>query len=602
MQAHMSQNMHVDEHGQQLKPEPGSAVDKESQLAPITRSSTLRPRTSGSTSALPKYRPRSIVLDPSKDTSKRPASPVRGGRRRAHSSSDDESSISTTSQTTQSADTNMREKASRPISPLPQRRANKARALPQPSKISKPSTPTTPTTPRTASPARRTKSVKTSSTSSASQNAIRPPSSTSSSSSFTPRTPQSPSKSSLAKTATRDKSSPSPSPMRKAATESPLRKTANPSRTALPTVFVADMSHISETNDEDSEEDDVADMLAPIADLTAPTPAIPRFNVTQTRNRHRLNPQTPTRANLLPSRSQLSYVSPLPPEKNSASSLRPVMKGMDGKMARGSILTWEELATDASRTLGEEEIGTLLSDIPAPFQPGVGPASPTPSNMSLQDVPESPCLSAMPSPGGYGSISQVLLPEFTPSPAPHANLSHRFDVNSSESADSATVTLLRLQLASVENTARERLQRLQVLEEEMYSLKLQRASENQELANAAHQMSYLEETVITQMQERAEKEREAYAESLEAELQMAESRHQQVLTDAVAHTRRDVEKYYSSQAGTVRKAGVAQSAAAQWACVRTLAQSEIEDIQNNTNLLSFLLGELAIMHQFLSCS
>ncbi|KAF8898453.1 hypothetical protein BD779DRAFT_10401 [Infundibulicybe gibba] len=71
------------------------------------------------------------------------------------------------------------------------------------------------------------------------------------------------------------------------------------------------MSHISEGNSEDSDEEDVELLLAPTAPLGAPTPAMPRIQ--PGRPRKRLPPQTPTRTNnCLPTRANLSYLSPLP--------------------------------------------------------------------------------------------------------------------------------------------------------------------------------------------------------------------------------------------------------------------------------------------------
>lgn len=607
----------VDEMGQTVPPSVSSGAIKDQQQPIIaTRASTLRPRSSGMGSALPKYRPRSIVGDSAKDaTTKGPPSPVRNSKRRSNSSSEDDSLAGRPEPSTPT-DSSTAEKSSRPISPLPQRRATRSNTtLPAPTKITKPTAVTSPSTPKGGgSPVRRSKAVKTSSTSSASQNSSsvpRPSSSASSSSTAANRTPKSPSKSSsLAKTLARDKNNGSPSPMRTAASASPISavRLSNKSKPQaqtqiqiVPAVFIADMSQINE--EEDSEEDDVADMLAPIADLTAPTPAIPRLRQKQKiSSKSQLNPQTPTRpSNVLPSRSQLSYISPLPPDKDSsASSLRPTLKGANGKIGRGSILTWEELA-DASRTLGEEEIGTLLSDIPAPFIPGQhhqhGFPSPTPSfNMSLSEVPESPCLSAMSSPGGYGSISQVLLPEFTPSPAVHASLP-RFDIEvQGQAADSATITLLRLQLASVENTAKERLARLQDLEEEVHNLKSQRQNQAQELNRASEQMSFLEDTMVSQMRERAEKDG-AYAEELEREMKEMQEGHQRVVTDAIAQTRRDVEKYYTSQTTAARKNGAAQKARSGWECVRSSAQQELEDMKGVAELIGFLRGELEMMHR-----
>ena len=128
-----------------------------------------------------------------------------------------------------------------------------------------------------------------------------------------------------------------------------------------------------------------------------------------------------------------------------------------------------------------------------------------------------------------------------------------------QAADSATITLLRLQLASVENTAKERLNRLQDLEEEVHNLKSQRQKQTVELEKASEQMSFLEDTMVSQMRDRAEKDG-AYAQSLERDMREMEEGHQRALTDAVAQTRRDVEKYYTSQTTSARKNSAAQKA------------------------------------------
>lgn len=351
------------------------------------------------------------------------------------------------------------------------------------------------------------------------------------------------------------------------------------------------MSHISEGNSEDSETDDVELLLAPVAALGAPTPAMPRIQTT--RNRKRLPPQTPTRANLLPTRANMSYLSPLPPDQDSSSSsLRPPQE-RGSKQARGSILSWEQLASEASRTLGEDEIENMLSDIPAPFRPGA--ISPTPST-GYMDIPESPCLSAMSSPGGYGSISQVLLPDVTPSPAMHNN--QRYNMSSSSeipAVDAAIVTLLRLQLASAEQTAKARLEQMQVMEEEIHNLKEARTREAHELTK---QVAFMEDQIRANMdnRERADEERGAYTSSLEDELRQAQVLRDQAIQAAVAESRENARRENTaalkSQHDSWEVMCSARVASSEWTSVRELSEMELDIVQGDRQILSVLLAEL----------
>ncbi|KAJ6626878.1 hypothetical protein B0H10DRAFT_2210759 [Mycena sp. CBHHK59/15] len=354
------------------------------------RSASLRPRSG--VSALPKYRPKSIVGD----AAKQPPSPTRAGVRRRLSDSDDEKDEEAAQH---SKVESAAEKGLRPISPLPQRAAFKAKPVPSSSSKTK------------ASPARPTKTVKT--TASSNPTVPRPPSSSSSSNSFTPRTPKTPN----------GKSSPlRDSPQRDA--ESPLaqhsRKGSNLSAPSGANE-VGNMSHISEGDSEDSETEHVELLLAPVAALGAPTPAMPR---------------------MLPSRANLSYFW----KRYGGPGIHFVM----GAACDRGI---------ADVGGGGDRQYALGYPSPLPFRSGF-------PNLHLE-VPDSPCLSTLNSPGEFGSISQVLLPDVTPSPAVHVN---RFGNSNRESGvngvDAAIVTLLRLQLASAENIAKERLFQLQSMEEE----------------------------------------------------------------------------------------------------------------------------------------
>ncbi|KAF7367296.1 hypothetical protein MSAN_00791700 [Mycena sanguinolenta] len=356
------------------------------QGAVVTRSASLRPRPGAS--ALPKYRPKSIVGEPTKPPS---PGPTRAGVRRRHSVSDDDKEEEGTPRESAA------EKSMRPISPLPQRAAFKVNLT---SAINAASPPVNPAKGKAApspkvkpSPARPTKTVKTAASSNPTH-APRPESSTSSSSSL-PRTPKSANGKAVAGTRRSDKSQTSTlrdSPLQRGLPESPLarhsRKPSQPAPQEEPVNDFGNMSHISEGNSEDIEAEHVELLLAPVAALGAPTPAMPRMV-----SRQRLRggpPQTPSRSQL-PSRANLSYLSPLPPDSDSPPSLRPQPAGQGASAGRGSILSWEQLASEASRTLGEDEITSMLSDMPAPFRPGAvspprtsrGPRKPLPQRPQL---------------------------------------------------------------------------------------------------------------------------------------------------------------------------------------------------------------------------
>ncbi|KAG2049028.1 hypothetical protein BDR06DRAFT_734974 [Suillus hirtellus] len=141
------------------------------------------------------------------------------------------------------------------------------------------------------------------------------------------------------------------------------------------------------------------------------------------------------------------------------------MDWFGGRMHR----RWVILHVRDAVHVAQEEVKKMFSEIQATFAPI--DSSPNVSVLALE-VPESPCFAALPSPGGYGPISQVLLPDVTPSPAVH-HFNQVFDTSTELPApvDSGTVTLLHLQVASAENTAKECFVRLQELEEQLHAPK-----------------------------------------------------------------------------------------------------------------------------------
>ncbi|KAK7028994.1 hypothetical protein VNI00_014704 [Paramarasmius palmivorus] len=559
------------------------------QNAPVSRTSTLRPR-SGTSSGLPKYRPKSIIAS---DPTKKPGSPSLIGARKRPSVSEDDDDKDDKEQMKPSG-----EKSSRAISPLPHRAAFKVNLTnlaptpsPNPKHHSKPSTPTS--TAR-SSPTRLVKHTK------AASSIIRPPSSASSSSSVTPRTPKSsPARNDLRSTKSKssqrgnvtDSSDDYSHPSHPGIQESPLvRHVRQRSKAESPAIEtnVGNMSHISEADSEDMEEADVEMLLAPVASIGAPTPAMPRIQTTRTRQR--LAPQTPCRPTV--PREVL-----MPPDNDSPSSLRLRTTPASEKSApRGSILSWEQFASEASKTLDEEEIGTVLSDITAPFQGA--PLSPMPTGDMLLP-PESPCLSALNSPSGYGSISHVLLPTVTPSPAlPRTRFRESSPSNSS--GEAAVVTLLRLQLSSAENIAKERLMQLQLLEEEVHNLKQARGQDAQELAR---KLEILEEQMRDKLEAEARSAEQvaAHIALLEGRLRKADVAREEAVKYAVESATRSVHASSLASMKTrhrrLEAAHVSENAAREWRHVKELCEGELEDVQRDKELMTFLLAELDLAQE-----
>ncbi|KAH7927411.1 hypothetical protein BV22DRAFT_1085194 [Leucogyrophana mollusca] len=608
-----------------LKPPTPASSDEQGLKSPdaagasptVRRSSTLRPRTAPAptSSALPKYRPKSVLIE-----TKKPVSPARAGTRRRLSSSEEDDKEEKGSPKRSGSQHSPGEKPGRPISPLPHRAlavkvnlpttstptpSTPGRSVKQSPPKSKPKTP-----PVKNASTRPTKSAKTTASSSASRSAIaRPPSSSSSCSST--RTQSPPKSHNSFKNAFgfgTSKGGQAPSPLRttvRTAPESPLahhsRRTSSSSLGGKTTPTQS--SHFTDGSEDSLEADDVELLLAPVASLAAPTPAIPRIQkVSHQRQQEPL--QTPSRpSHLLPSRANLSYLSPLPPNSESSPALRPRNRGLGND--RGSILSWEQMANEGSQLLGHDEVESMLADVPAPFTPG-GP-SPNMGTIGLE-VPESPSLCPLPSPGGYTSISQVLLPDVTPSPAVH-HITPIFDTSTElpPPVDSGIVTLLRLQVASAENTAKERLFRLQELEEQLHVAKQARIMEAEELAK---QVSFLEEQLhgSVEARERMDEDRAAFTASLQDQLRHAEAECERTVEDALARAREEAE---SSLVATVKleqrkweTSCVARGAAMEWASVRDQAEVELDFLRANRETLGVFMAVLdqsqIQMHQVLA--
>ncbi|KZT65578.1 hypothetical protein DAEQUDRAFT_519592 [Daedalea quercina L-15889] len=582
----------------------------------LPRSSTLRPRTSNGVSALPKYRPRprSMLVE----EAVKPPSPSRLGGKALNSSPVEKTKVVHKRSATLEPPSSTG-KLSRSVSPIPHRDAlkvdlkdaiNVAPRTPEKKAASAKRTAAPPSTPRHGSSARPSKSAKTSSNASAARHISRPSSSASSStSSLTPQTPRTglfrgavkkPSASSV------QRDSPSPSPLRgivaqlqdSPLTQASARKNQIPSTSPSPVrnqSTTPTASAFVEGNSTDSvDANDVEFLLSGVASPAAPTPALPRFRMFTERERR--NAMTPPRPGFLPARHNLSYLSPEKPSStNSSPFLRPLRQQMGND--RGSIMSWEQLAKH-SRTLRDEDVDHMLSEMPAPFRSGA--VSPSLSS-STHDVPESPTLSALPSPGGYGSISQVLLPDVTPSPAIH-NKAELFDLSGDLSAeDGAAVTLLRLQLASAETKARDRLAEMESLESQLQTAKAARLRDTEELAK---QISELEQQIHGNLH--VDVERMEYITSLEDQLRQAQVVREQVVQEALQQMQERLSIAHFAALREQQQKMVAVSCAGSateaWSAVRDVAEGELELIRANRETLTVLLAGLDQSHRHLACA
>lgn len=358
----------------------------------------------------------------------------------------------------------------------------------------------------------------------------------------------------------------------------------------------ASSSRVASDDSQDSIDiDDVEMLLAPTASLAAPTPAIPR-----TRSRKLPDPvTTPTRSGLLPSRQHLSYLSPLPPTKEES----PVFRHKQPGNEKGSLMSWDQLARQSTHALSEEEGDSMITGVNLPFSldsPRTPAVQLSPQTPPIQlSVPASPCLSALPSPGDYASISHVLLPEVTPSPAPHSEL--RYD-NSLElpAVDAAIVTLLRLQLASAENTAKERLYQLQSLEEQLHRSKDLRLRDADELSR---QITHLEEQLHMAVgaREKVDEERSSYTASLEDQLRHAEAYRDQAIEAAIIEAeQRALASREAAMQATQAKwefKFTAKCVSGQWNTIQEQAKDDLEAIRADRQTLSVLLAGLGQSQQ-----
>jgi len=281
----------------------------------------------------------------------------------------------------------------------------------------------------------------------------------------------------------------------------------------------------------------------------------------------------------------LSYLSPLP--NSSPPSLRPKSKkpGND----RGSLLSWEQLAAANNYTDDDVDISHMLSEIPVPF---MGVASPAPS--TVMELPDSPGLSTISlSPAGYNSISRVLLPDVTPSPAP-LRLEMERSVSSGVS-EAATNTMLRLQLAQQEHMSKERLDRIQSLEKQ---LDYEREAHERSARELARQVTEVDAGLRAHIEatERKTAERDAQIITLQGQLRQLKDSKKRELDQAVERTRVQAATTYSDNLQMVHTkweaAAAGQQAAGSWSTVASLFGGHLELIKSNREVLSTLLSGL----------
>lgn len=540
----------------------------------LTRAASLRSKKQSITaSSLPKYRPKTVTSEQSKPPS---PVPVRAGTRRRLSSSDDSGKEERQKSVTPSA--------SSAANPLPQRAGFQT--------LNTSPTPPTPTASAQSFPARPSKAHK----SASSMSAVPRPSSGSvslgpqsfSSSPILSSTPQASAVKSTRRRSVTQENNNRPLPSTSHCLESPSPSTRNVrQRSRVNSQRVGNMSHISECIDEDEEElADVELLLAPVANPSAPTPAMPRIQKYRSQKPPALPPKTPSR----------SLGQQLPIRVNTSGEDAPHFKSPQYQAAsnaqefgRGSILSWEQFASEAAHTLGRDELNNLLNDIPAPFHSETtSPAS------SALDLPSSPCLSTLDSPAGYGSISQVLLPDVTPSPAVH--VSQRYNLANSDlgQVDSPVVNLLRLQLAKAENMVQERLMQVHAMEHEIFSLK---EMHTRQMQDTVRHIAYLEAN------ERKGEDARVYASSLEEKLKCAEMLREKAVRDTQRKCedsmRQSLNAERKKEKDAVQIGCAAKLALSEWVNVKDLAEIELDLLKGDQAVLSVLLTELDQMTRVL---
>lgn len=539
----------------------------------LSRASSIKPKSTGTT--LPKYRPSST--EPS---SKNPSLTKVTSTRKSGSTSSDQSSLSPSPAPSEVPRRSISPhkrliKHNRAASETPQSTTKKESAF----SVTKTKTKVSPN--KTPSGPPPSKSANTSAALSPSQPAARPLSSTSAHGVTTP-------------TKVRrfagfgfDSTSKQQPPVHVTLQTSPITNGSSQDTTASSSdnMPVSRKTPLTPPFEDDSHDSiDVEFMLGAATSPSAPTPAIPRIRVPR-KNSEKEEPTTPTRSNNLPTRADLSYLSPLP--NGSPPSLRP--KSNKPGNDRGSLLSWDQLAEANNSTHDAVDISHMLSEIPAPFMPGV--LSPAPS--TIIELPDSPGLSTVSlSPAGYTSISRVLLPDVTPSPAP---LRLEMERSTSAASDAATNTMLRLQLAQQEHMARERLDRIQSLEKQLHH---EREAHEKSARDLAQQVTEVDTGLRAHIEatERKIAERDTQIATLQGQLKKLNSSKKFELDQAIEQTRVQAVASHSNNLQMVcmkwEAAAAGQQAVGSWSTVASLFGGHLELIKANRVALATLLSGL----------
>ncbi|KAL5534635.1 hypothetical protein ACEPAG_1098 [Sanghuangporus baumii] len=593
---------------------------------------TLRPRKPPvASSNLPKYRPKSVIVEGSP---KETLSAVRVGTRRKHSTSEEEKDNSSLETRSISDVPVEMEKGDRPISPLPRRATKPAglrsasidsgkRSPPREPRSSMERTPITSTSPRakksqkpTPSPVLKKSSLP------------RPSPRGGDTSSGSPQTPSSAKKlvSRYLPGLSGGRESPSPLRSSKSSNNSKRRdtitkasvKAPSESNQNTPTGPVLQNSAAKQDSGNESI-DDIEMMLAAAASPSAPTPAIPRIGFDyQGPQLASTPPRQPTSILDLslgvntPQSERLS----LPTSRRSTPNRRPTAD-------RNSTVAWQALA-DLSLEINTDQLqGGLIKELDLPTTP-LGLVSPSPSMMRMESDDgheRSPTPLTLPSPSKYGSISQMLLPTVTPFPPPLSN--HARDLRKSPSfasdasAESATVTLLKLQLASMENLAKERLTQISMLEEQMHALKESRKRDERDLLTHVNELEQrLHETLSTQARTRSRSasissarsesvstsnNQEAHTtchQTLQERMREVEDERDQVVSEALSsqaeRERAERARLLKHVEQRQRLAFAMRDAHQKWTGVREIADGEMDAIHANRETLAVLRSALDV--------
>lgn len=641
----------VDEAG--IRITPTSTIPPQSNTL-TSRTATLRPRkgpTAGS--ALPKYRPRSVIVEGSPHET---LSAIRLAARRKHSSSDDEkdSNDLETDSNSVVALHSLMDKRDKTASPKP-RRLRKALESSSSGLDSSTSSP-----PRkskesfvaslTSSPPRKSKessfvaSLTSTPPKKKAQKSTSPPAVSKSSlprpstrdsprtSSDSPRTPSSLKNIASRYLNSRSTGRESPSPLKSSPTSngspvtrrSGLKKSTTSSNGSdsnqnTPT---APSTRTRTINIGDESVDDIEMMLACVSSPSDPTPSIPRINKSRFLTPPQA-PETPSRYLTTSQRSMsgLSYSSLAPSSDMTSSPSRRMSPDRRPPALRSSIAAWQALA-DLSLEINADELkGGLIKELDLPATPVM--MSPSPSMIILDsenEGRESPTPLTLPSPGGYTSISQVLLPSVTPAPGMQLRsssfYSERRDPEISE-MDSATVTLLKLQLASVENIAKERLSQIQKMEEQMHILKERRKKDERELLTHVNDLEERLREALVQRDREKDRDRAASRmahanneyfsvdspdvhaecrELLDEHIRAAEEERDDAVSKAVSEIaereRAERKKLHDGYERCHILSQVASDTQHLWNNVREVADAELETVRSNRETLAVLLAGL----------